>query len=510
MPSSHTLADQSAVEVRRMIGSREVSPVEVLEASIARIEALNPAVNALTATCYERARDEARRAEAQVRRGEALGSLHGLPIGIKDLEDTAGLLTTYGSPRFRAQVPARDHALVARLRAAGAIVVAKTNVPEMGAGANTRNPVWGATGNPFDPMRNAGGSSGGSAAALATGMLPLATGSDTGGSLRIPAALCGVVGFRPSPGLVPVERRQLGWTPISVIGPMGRTVADTCLQFGASVGQHACDPLTYAVDGRAFTQLAPADLASLRVGYTEDFGVCPVDDGIRTLFRQRIAAIRHLFRSVDEVRPDMGEADRCFDVVRAASFVAAFRQAYEADPGSLGPNVRANYEMGANMTMADATWAHLEQTRIFRSFQALYEDFDLILSPTTPVSPFAWTLPYLDQINGQKLRNYYHWLGLTYVVTLATNPALALPCGVDAGGMPFGLQLIGRFRGDAELLSVAQAMEAAFARMPETQRPQPDLARLARPVPELKSIVTHPPIFDAAGPSAATGGQAAV
>jgi amidase len=309
---------------------------------------------------------------------------------------------------------------------------------------------------------------------------------------------------------VPVERRQLGWTPISVIGPMGRTVADTCLQFGASVGQHACDPLTYAVDGRAFTQLAPADLASLRVGYTEDFGVCPVDDGIRTLFRQRIAAIRHLFRSVDEVRPDMGEADRCFDVVRAASFVAAFRQAYEADPGSLGPNVRANYEMGANMTMADATWAHLEQTRIFRSFQALYEDFDLILSPTTPVSPFAWTLPYLDQINGQKLRNYYHWLGLTYVVTLATNPALALPCGVDAGGMPFGLQLIGRFRGDAELLSVAQAMEAAFTRMPETQRPQPDLARLARPVPELKSIVTHPPIFDAAVPSAATGGQAAV
>jgi Asp-tRNA(Asn)/Glu-tRNA(Gln) amidotransferase A subunit family amidase len=407
-------------------------------------------------------------------------------------------------------VPAADNVLVARLRAAGAIVVGKTNVPELGAGANTRNAVWGATGNPFDPRLNAGGSSGGSAAALACDMLPVCTGSDTGGSLRIPAALCGVVGFRPSPGLVPVERRQLGWTPISVIGPMGRTVADTCLQFGASVGQHACDPLTYAVDGRTFTQLAPADLASLRVGYTEDFGVCPVDDGIRTLFRQRIATIRHLFRSVDEVRPGMGEADRCFDVVRAASFVAAFREAYETDPGSLGPNVRANYEMGANMTMADATWAHLEQTRIFRSFQALYEDFDLILSPTTPVSPFAWTLPYLDQINGEKLRNYYHWLGLTYVVTLATNPALALPCGVDAGGMPFGLQLIGRFRGDAELLSIAHAMEAAFARMAETQRPQPDLARLATPVPELKSIVTHPPIFDAAMPPAATGGQAAV
>ena len=239
----NSLVSLSADAARRLIGSRQVSPVELLEACIARIEALNPAVNAIAATCFERARTEAKRAEVAVLRGEPLGLLHGLPLGVKDLEETAGLLTTYGSPLFRSNVPQRDSVLVARLRAAGAIVTAKTNVPEMGAGANTRNVVWGATGNPFNPMMNAGGSSGGSAAALATDMLPLCTGTDTGGSLRIPAALCGVVGFRPSPGLVPNDSKPLGWTPISVIGPMGRDIADIRLLLTASVALDASDPL---------------------------------------------------------------------------------------------------------------------------------------------------------------------------------------------------------------------------------------------------------------------------
>src|SRR5436305_5245457 len=238
----------SSVEMRRRIGSKEISPVELLEAAIARIEALNPAVNAIAATDFARARKLAVSAESAVRKGEQLGPLHGLPTGIKDLHETAGLLTTHGSPLYRSYVPAHDAAMVALVRKAGAIIVAKTNTPEFGAGANTRNAVWGATGNPFNPLLNAGGSSGGAAVALACDMLPVCTGSDTGGSLRIPGAMNGVIGFRPSPGLVPVERRGLGWTPISVVGPMGRTVADACQLLAAQAAMEAWDPVSYPVD----------------------------------------------------------------------------------------------------------------------------------------------------------------------------------------------------------------------------------------------------------------------
>ena len=493
MPANEELLAASAVELRRQIGAREISPVELLETCIARIAHVNPAVNAVTATCYARARSEAKAAEKAVLRGEALGLLHGLPTGIKDLEETAGLLTTFGSPLYRDFVPEKDNAMVARVRAAGAIVVGKTNVPEFGAGANSRNVVWGATGNPFNPSLNAGGSSGGSAAALACNMLPVCTGSDTGGSLRIPAAICGVVGFRPSPGLVPVERRDLGWTPISVVGPMGRSVADACLLMAAQAAMDDCDPLSYPVDARAFAVPEACDLGSLRVAYTEDFGICLVDQPIRKVFREKINAMRHLFRSCDEVPFDFADADRCFDVIRAANYVAKYRDAYEKNRNSLGSNVRTNYEMGASMSLADMVWAHLAQTRIFRRFQQSFRDYDLVLAPTTPVSPFPWTQLYLAEMDGKPLKNYYHWLGLTYVITLATNPAIALPCGVDHNNMPFGLQVIGPFRADRALLGAAHAMEQAFNAVAALRRPLPDLGKLGQPVPELKSIVTHPP-----------------
>lgn len=493
MSANEKLLAASAVELRRRIGTKEISPVELLEACIERIERINPAVNAVTATCYDRAREEARIAERAALRGEPLGLLHGLPTGIKDLEETAGLLTTYGSPLYRDFIPERDNAMVARVRAAGAIVVGKTNTPEFGAGANSRNVVWGATGNPFDPMLNAGGSSGGSAVALACDMLPVCTGSDTGGSLRIPAAKCGVVGFRPSPGLVPVERRSLGWTPISVVGPLGRTVADASLLLAAQAAMDDCDPLSYPVDARAFAILESRDLGSLRVAFTEDFGISPVDAPIRRVFRDKIQTMRHLFRSCDEVAFDFGESDRCFDVIRAANYAARYRDAYEKDPGSLGPNVRANYEMAAGMTMADVAWAHVEQTRIFRRFQHTFRDYDLVLAPTTPVSPFPWTQLYLAEMDGKPLRNYYHWLSLTYVITLATNPAISISCGVDHKGMPFGLQIVGPFRADRAVLGAAHAMEQAFAAIASLKRPVPDLEKLTQPVPALKSIVTHPP-----------------
>ncbi|MBS0519232.1 MAG: amidase [Proteobacteria bacterium] len=487
----------SAVEMRRRIGTKEISPVELLEASLQRIKRLNPAVNAVTAMCVERARKEAKAAETAVRRGEDLPLLHGLPTGIKDLEETKDLLTTYGSPLYRDFVPSWDNVMVGRVRAAGAVVVGKTNVPEFGAGSNSRNPVWGATGNPFNPTLNAGGSSGGSAAALATDMLPVCTGSDTGGSLRNPAAYCGVVGFRPSPGMVAVERRAMGWTPISVLGPMGRTVADTCLLFATQIGQHDSDPLSFPVDGAAFAEPWPVDLGSLRVAWTEDFSAAPVEKGIRATMREKVKAMKHLFRRVDRVDLELGDVHRCFDVIRAVNFVARYRDAYEKDKSQLGPNIRANYEIGAGMSLADFAWAHQEQTSIFRKFQELYRDYDLVLSPTVGFSPFPWKQLYIDEMGGKKLRNYYHWMATVYIISLATNPAVSLPCGFDHNGMPFGLQVIGRFRGDGEVLGAAHAMEQAFRTVPELARPLPNLKKLAKPVPALKSIVTHPPKLNA-------------
>jgi Asp-tRNA(Asn)/Glu-tRNA(Gln) amidotransferase A subunit family amidase len=493
MSASDALLTLSSVELRRRIGTKEISPVELLEACIARIEEINPAVNAIAGTCFARARREAKQAEKAARDGDPLGPLHGLPAGIKDLEETGGLLTTYGSPLFRDFIPERDNVMVARVRAAGAIVVAKTNVPEFGAGANSRNVVWGATGNPFAPLLNPGGSSGGSAVALATDMLPVCTGSDTGGSLRIPGAINGVVGFRPSPGLVPHERRGLGWSAISVLGPMGRTVADTAQLLAVQAGFDPVDPLGYPVDAQGFAVPAPCDLGRLRIAWTEDFGQCPVEKPIRAVMRERMSAMRHLFKSCDEIQPDFGEADRCFDVVRAVSFVSRYQADYEKDPSSLGPNVRANYEMGAKMSLADVAWAHAEQTRIYRRFQELFRDYDLVLSPTVPVTPFPWTQLYLAEMEGKPLRNYYHWLSLTYFITLATNPAISIPAGVDHKSMPFGLQVVGPARGDARVVAAAHAMEQAFAAIPALRRPHPDLAKLTKPTPELKSLVTHPP-----------------
>jgi len=499
-----------AVELRRRIGARQLSPVELLEACIERIEALNPHVNAITATAYERARTEARAAEAAVMRGDPLGLLHGLPLGVKDLEETAGLLTTYGSPIYRANVPAADNLLVARLRAAGAVVTAKTNVPEMGAGANSFNAVWGATGNPFDPRLNAGGSSGGSACALALDLLPLCTGSDTGGSLRIPAAKCGVVGFRPSPGLVPSARRPLGWSPLPVVGPMGRCVADACLQLAASAGVDAADPLSFPVDAAGFLRLPLPDLGRLRVGITEDWGVCDVDEDIRAAFRAKVAALAPLFRSVHALdfagEHALGEVHRCFDVLRAEAFVAGLHEAYERDPASLGPNPRVNYEMGARMSLLDVAWAQSEQTRLVKRFARVFDEVDLVLSPVTPVSPFPWSEPHAAVVQGRPQANYYRWLALTYVTTLTTHPALSLPCGRDAHGLPFGLQIVGPFRGDAATLAAAQAMELAFAADPALARPRPDPARLGPVEPALRSIVTAPPVLD--GAAAAPGASA--
>ena len=498
MGTAGELCSLTAVEARRAIRRRELSPVELLEACIARIEAINPAVNAVTARDFDRARAAAQQAEAAGRAGEDLPLLHGLPVGVKDLNDTAGLLTTYGSPLYRDHVPARDEATVGRVRAAGGIIFCKTNTPEFGAGANTRNAVWGATGNPFNPVLNAGGSSGGSAAALATGMMPLATGSDTGGSLRIPAAYCGVAGFRPSPGVVPTDRRSFGWSPISVQGPMGRTVADACLLLAAQAAFDSVDPLSWPVDGAQYAEPQPVDPGTLRCAVSADLGFAPLDDAYREVFAAKVASFGHLFKECTWTQPDMGAADRCFEVIRAVNFLETYREIYARDPDLLGPNVRANYEQGAAMSLADFSWAHAEQTRIYRRVQEFFQEFDLLITPTVPVSPFPWEQLYLAEMNGRPLRTYFHWLALTYGITLTGHPACAIPCGVDRQGMPFGIQVVGPHRGDRFTLGVAHALEQAFACEAALARPAPDLAKLRQPTPALTAIVTHPP---AAGPS---------
>lgn len=487
------LCELSAVEARRRIGTKELSPVELLDACISRIEAINPAVNAVTATAFDEARATARTAEAAVLAGERLPLLHGLPVGVKDLNDTAGLLTTYGSPVFRDNVPTQDEAMVGRVRAAGAVIFCKTNTPEFGAGANTRNPVWGATGNPFDPMRNAGGSSGGSAVALATGMMPLATGSDTGGSLRIPAAYSGVVGFRPSPGLVPTNKRAFGWSPLSIQGPMGRSVADVALMLGAQAAFDSDDPFSVPVDGASFGGLESVDLGSLRCAVSADLGFAPVDAAYRATFEGKVSGFGGLFRSCDVAAPDFGEADRCFEVIRAVQFLGQHQATYARDPGLLGPNVRANYEQGAAMSLADFAWAHMEETRIYRRVQRFFEEFDVLISPTVPISPFPWEQLYLAEMNGQPLRTYFHWLALTYGITLTGHPAISIPCGVDERGMPFGLQIVGPHKGDRFVLGVAHALEQALARRAELSRPVPDLGNLRVETPALRAIVTAPP-----------------
>jgi amidase len=476
--------DLTAIDARRMIGQKRLAAGELLQSCIARIEAVDHAVNAMVARDFERARAAAVAADAAVARGDDLPPLHGLPIGIKDLQETEGLRTTFGSPLFRDYVPERDERIVSAVRQAGAIVVGKTNVPEFGAGANTRNVVYGATGNPFDPRLSAAGSSGGSAVALATGMVPLCSGSDTGGSLRNPAAFCGIVGFRPTPGLVANERRGLGWSNLSVAGPMARTVADLCLLLSTMVSDDPRDPLATTVHGSRvrrpedFAVPGRCDLSRLRVALTPDFGFAPTERHIADVFAEKIGSFRHVFRCADDAAPECAGSDEAFEVLRAGGFLASHLEKVRTRPQDVGPNVRANVEEGLRYTAADVARAQSLQTALYRRWQDFFHDWDVILSPSITISPRAWRELYPAEIDGRKARTYFHWLALAYAVTLPGHPAVSLPVGLDRHGMPFGLQIVGPRGGDAFVLSIAAALEMLLAGDTRTARPVPDLARL--------------------------------
>jgi Asp-tRNA(Asn)/Glu-tRNA(Gln) amidotransferase A subunit family amidase len=482
-----------ATEARALIGRKRLSPVELAQSCIQRIEALDHAVNAMVARDFERALIAAEAAEMAVIRGEELGPLHGLPLGIKDLTATAGLRTTKGSLSLRDNIPGADDGIVARLRAAGGIVLGKTNTPEFGAGANTRNQVYGATGNAFDPTKSAAGSSGGSAVALATDMVPLASGSDMGGSLRNPAAFNGIVGFRPTPGLVPDETRAFGWSCLGVQGPMARNVPDLCLLLSAMVGDDASDPLATTVHGARirrpedFARPMPVDLSRLRVAMTPDFGFAPTEKHIAGVFGDKISLFKRLFAMAGETSPDCAGANEAFEILRATDFVTRHLDRVRAHPAEVSPNIRANVEEGLRYSAADVGRAHMLQTVLYRRWQWFFEAWDVIITPSITISPRPWRELAPTEIDGVPTRTYFHWLALAYPVTLAGHPAVSLPVGRDRNGMPFGLQIVGPRGGDAFVLGVAAALEAALATDRRTARPKPDIEAL-RAAPPISTM----------------------
>lgn len=469
--------DLSAVEARHLIGAKQLSPVELLDSCIDQVEAINPAVNAVTGKGYERAREEAKRAEQAVMNAEPLGLLHGLPVGIKDLNETEGLLTTWGSPIYKDHVPDKDESVVHHLREAGAIVFCKTNVPVFGAGANTTNPVWGATVNPFDTARTCGGSSGGSAVALACNMMPIASGSDSGGSLRIPAAFCGVVAHRSTAGLVPTEKHAHGYTTNGVQGPMARSVDDTLLMLSVMARfDPAIDPMSFPTPP---LRALPIDLSSLNVAISEDLGATEVDEAIRSTFAERVGRFGSSFRRCEATAPDFTNVRECYWILRSLQFVTRYKALYENHRDAIGPNVIANYEAGLELTADQIAWATAEQTNIYRRVQAFFETYDLLITPTVAVPPFPVEQLYCESINGKPLENYLDWLALTWIITTPGNPAATIPCGLDATGTPFGLQLIGPMQSDGRVLSAARSLEQLLAQDPVTRRPIPDLRALS-------------------------------
>ncbi|MCS0505002.1 amidase [Ancylobacter mangrovi] len=474
------MLELSARETRALIGRKQLSPVEVHDACQARIEAVDPHLNALVARDFERSRRDARRAEDAVMRGEQLGVLHGLPVAIKDLTETEGLVTSFGSLAHADNVPWRDDPLVARIRAAGGVVIAKSNTPEFGAGANTVNKVYGATVNPFDPTLSCAGSSGGSAAALAPAMVPLATGSDLGGSLRTPASFCGVVGHRPSPGAVASEGRAHGWSPHLVEGPMARCVDDAALLMAAMVGESARDPLSRPLDPRDFLHLHKVDPGTLRVAFSADLGGVPVAREVAEHFVAVAEGLAPLFGHSMWKDPELPEVDATFETLRAVGFAGGITDYVERHRALATPNVVANTELARRFAIADIARAQAGQTEILRRFQDFFADVDLLICPAASVVPFPVDELYVPEINGVALDTYISWCAIAYAITLTSHPATVIPCGLGPSGLPFGLQIVGRLRDDAGTLAAAAAIEAALADDPVLARPAPDLTRLAR------------------------------
>jgi amidase len=438
-----------------------VSAVEVMDAHIARIGRHNPKLNAIVTFLPEPALAAARTLDGALARGAAPGALAGLPIAHKDLVPTRGVRTTFGSPIFKDFVPEADAIIVERLRRAGAIMVGKTNTPEFGAGSQTFNTVFGATRNPYDLGKTCGGSSGGAAAALAAGLLPVADGSDFGGSLRNPASFCNIVGLRPSAGRVPGWPSLSAWFDMPVLGPMARTVTDVALMLSAMAGPDPRAPISLQQDGAMFAQPLGRDFKNARIAWSSDLGGLPLEPEVRRVTEAQRRVFVDLGCIVEEATPDLSDADEVFRVLRAWDFELSFGELLRKYRPLMKDTVIWNIEQGAKLTGAQVGAAEIKRTRIYHRTREFLQTYDYLVAPVAQVLPFDVDLPFPTCVEGVPFTTYLDWMKSCYLITVTGAPAMSVPCGFSSGGLPVGLQIVGRHRQEFELLQMAFAFEQA-------------------------------------------------
>ncbi len=458
---SSELCFMSASVLAHEIRARRLSATEVMDAHIAQIERLNPALNAIVTFLPERGREHARAVDAALARGADPGPLAGLPVAHKDLVPTRGVRTTFGSRIYRDFVPDTDAILVERLREAGAIMIGKTNTPEFGAGSQTFNAMFGATRNPYDLAKTCGGSSGGAAAALAAGLLPIADGSDLGGSLRNPASFCNVVGLRPSAGRVPNWPSASAWFDMPVLGPMARTVADAALLFSAMAGPDARAPLCLEEPGSVFRAPLGRDFKGTRIAWSSDLGGLPIEPEVA----RTIAAQRRVFTElgciVEDATPDLRDADEIFCVLRAWDYELAFGALLREHRALMKDTVIWNIEQGAQLSGPQVGAAEVKRTALYHRMREFMRRYDYLVAPAVQVLPFDVETPYPTRINEVDLDTYLDWMRSCYYITVTGAPAISVPCGFSSGGLPVGIQIVGRHRQDFALLQIALAFEQA-------------------------------------------------
>lgn len=456
--SDESLCQLGAAELAGLLRRREVSAVELMSAHLDRIERTNPQVNAIVTLVATQAMAGAVAADEALTRGDQVGPLHGLPVAHKDLIDTAGIRTTQGSPIFADHIPDTDDLIVTRLRAAGAITIGKTNTPEFGAGSHTFNPVFGVTRNPYDLGRSAGGSSGGAAAALACGMVPLADGSDLGGSLRNPASFCNVVGLRPTPGVVPSWPTSDPWEPLSTEGPMGRSVADVALMLAAIAGPDQRTPLARPiVTGRGLLAVPPG----LRIGWSPTAGGLPVDARVRSALAGFPGRCGDIGAEVLDIFPDLRDAGEVFQILRAVIFEKSLGELYRSRKQMMKETIRWNVELAQTYSAADVGSAHRRRALLQAEVAGVFEHVDILALPTVQVPPFPADEEWVREIDGVALVTYLDWMRSCTDITITGCPALSLPAGWTDDGLPVGVQLVAAPGRDEFLLDVAAALEAA-------------------------------------------------
>jgi amidase len=457
-----TLTRKTARELAKLIASRAVSPVEVLDVYLAAIEALNPKLNAIVTLAADQARAAAKLAESAVMNGEPLGPLHGLPIGVKDVTPTAGIRTTFASPLFKDYVPTQDAEAVRRLKAAGAIVLAKTNTPEFACGANTNNVLFGPTRNPWNPALSPAGSSGGSAVAVAAGMVPIAQGTDFGCSIRIPAAFCGIVGIRPTPGLTPSHPLHLPWDPGQVHGPLARDAEDAALFLDAIVGFTRLSPISVAPPWRsALAELERRDdIKELRIAYVSDIAGIGVEAEIDSICRDAAAALGKLGAKVEQIEFDASGGRAAYQTWRGFWMVG---QQFErlALINEFGPNLKGNVEAGLKLNALDFAAAEMKREETFHRFRKLFEQYDVLLTPAAPVKPYPVEMNVPSQINGKSFENYIDWIAPAYLITLVSLPAATAPAGLSQDGLPVGMQIVAPRFEEPLILRVARHIHRA-------------------------------------------------